>query len=257
MNSMIIFYLRLIVCLGIIVLPPIAWGKDRYPAKPDNLPFPDGSCIDRCHVNYLAYYSTYEREIFRHKSHSSQQELECNRCHNSDAVHTNTHGGLTIQKKDCWACHHNKENKTATRSFPINQEIAVHKVDCLPCHTEVQDYLKGEIQSLGIKIPDWMSASVSCTDCHKPESDGLSFKAVRNHCIACHNNDYGLLHDAWKETLDKQIKQFSGNDSGTQDTRNLLKLVQSYGMHNFRLSQKLLKSMDITREKPGHGEDSF
>ena len=169
----------------------------------------------------------------------------------------NTHGELLIQKKDCWICHHNKEHETATRSLPKNQGISFQQEECFHCHAEVKDYLKGEIQGMGIKMPDWMSAAVSCTDCHKPEPDGLSFRAVRNHCIECHNNDYGLLHDAWKETLDKQIKQFNENDSGTRDTRNLLRLVQSYGMHNFRLSQKLLKSMDITREKPKHGEDSF
>lgn len=243
--------------LSIVALSSIAKGNDRIDVKSDAVPFPSGSCTDRCHVNYLAYYTVYQGEIFRHESHAPHQGVQCHHCHNNDAVHTNTHGGLTIQRKDCWVCHHNKEHEASTRSFPKNREIAVHTVDCLPCHTEVQDYLKGKIQGLRIKMPDWMSAAVSCTDCHEPESDGLSFKAVRDHCVACHNNDYGLLHDAWKETLDKRIKQFSGNDSETQDTRNLLRLVQSYGMHNFRLSQKLLKSMDITREKPEHGGDSF
>jgi len=243
--------------LSIVALSSIAKGNDRIVAKPDDVPFPSGSCTDRCHVNYLAYHTVHQGEIFRHESHSPHQGLECHQCHNNDTVHTKTHGGLTIQKKDCWICHHNKEHETATRIFPENQETAVYKMDCLPCHTEVQDYLKGEFRGMEIKMPDWMSAAVSCTDCHKPEPDGLSFKAVRNYCIACHNNDYGLLHDAWKETLDKQIKQFYENNTGTQDTRHLLRLVQSYGMHNFRLSQKLLKSMDITREKPKHGEDAF
>ncbi len=254
---MIKFYVRLMFYLSIVALSSIAKGNDRFTAKPDDVPFPSGSCTDKCHVNYLAYYTVYEGEIFRHKSHAPHQGVECHQCHNNDTVHTKTHGGLTIQKKDCWICHHNKEHETATRSFPKNQEIAVYKMDCLPCHTEVQDYLKGEIQGMGIKMPDWMSSAVSCTNCHKPELNGFSFKAVRNHCIECHNNDYGLLHDAWKETLDKEIKQFSGNGIGTQDTRNLLRLVQSYGMHNFRLSQKLLKSMDIVREKPKHGDDAF
>ena len=33
-------------------------------------PFPTGSCIDRCHVNYVAYRTIYQKEIFRHKMHS-------------------------------------------------------------------------------------------------------------------------------------------------------------------------------------------
>lgn len=254
---MIKYILQLIICLSIVVLPPIAWGDDRYPVKPDNLSFPDGSCTDRCHVNYLAYNSVYEGEIFRHKSHSLPQGLGCNRCHKNDAVHTKNHGGLTIQKKDCWLCHHNREHETATRPFLKNQEASVQKGDCLPCHTEVKDYLKGEIQSLGIKMPDWMSAAVSCTDCHTPETDGLSFKGVRNHCVACHNHDYGLLHDAWKETLCTQIRQINENGTTTQNTRDLLMRVQSYGMHNFRLSQFLLKSIDTTRKGQQHGEEAF
>ncbi|KKO20064.1 MAG: hypothetical protein DCC43_13870 [Candidatus Brocadia sp.] len=245
---MITYFLRLIVCLGIVVLPRVAWGNDRHPAKPDNLSFPDGSCTDRCHVNYLTYYSLYEGEIFRHKSHSLSQGLECNRCHNNDAAHTKTHGGLLIQKKDCWACHHKRGYETTTGSFSKNQELSFYHGDCIRCHTQVKDYLKGEIQGMGIKIPDWMSAAVSCADCHKLESDGLSFKAVRNHCIACHNSDYGLLHDAWRETLDRQIKQFCENGAGTQGARDILRLVQSYGMHNFRLSQFLLKSIGNASE---------
>lgn len=251
---MIKIYVRLMFYLSIVALSSIARGNDRFTVKPDDVPFFSGSCTDRCHVNYLAYYTVYQGEIFGHESHSPHQGLECHQCHNNDAVHTKTHGELTIQKKDCWVCHHKSEQEIASGSFSKNQEMSL---ECFHCHAEVQDYRKGEIQGMEIKTPDWMSAAVSCTDCHKPEPDGLSFKAVRNHCIACHNNDYGLLHDAWKETLDKQIKQFRGNGTGTQDTQNLLRLVQSYGMHNFRLSQNILKSMEIAREKPKHGGDSF
>jgi len=98
-----------------------------------------------------------------------------------------------------------------------------------------------------------MYKSVSCTDCHKLELDGASFKAVRKYCIECHNPDYGLLYDAWKDVLDSKTKHLYKNNTNTflptmlQQTGNIqnpLRLVQSYGAHNFRLSQMLLKSMD-------------
>ncbi|MCR4321707.1 MAG: hypothetical protein NUV74_15390 [Candidatus Brocadiaceae bacterium] len=89
-----------------------------------------------------------------------------------------------------------------------------------------------------------MSKSVSCTDCHKLALDGASFKAVRKYCIECHNPDYGLLYDAWKDALDSKTKQLYKNNTNTLNIQNPLRLVQSYGMHNFRLSQMLLKSMD-------------
>lgn len=94
------------------------------------------------------------------------------------------------------------------------------------------------------KKSDWMYKSVSCTDCHKLELDGASFKAVRKYCIECHNPDYGLLYDAWKDVLDSKTKQLYKNNTNTLNIQNPLRLVQSYGVHNFSLSQMLLKSMD-------------
>lgn len=88
--------------------------------------------------------------------------------------------------------------------------------------------------------PDWMSGIVSCTDCHKRDEGEVSFKAVREYCVECHNADYGLLYDAWKETLNSKIKQSGARDTNLQ-SRRPAKLIQSYGMHNFRLSQMLLK----------------
>jgi hypothetical protein len=111
--------------------------------------------------------------------------------------------------------------------------------DCLKCHAGVRDYINGSIQNMAPKVPDWMSQAVSCTDCHKPSSDGYSFKSVREYCIECHNQNYGLLYDAWKEVLEDRIKQFSVNGDSIV-RKDTLRLVQSYGIHNFRLSQILL-----------------
>ena len=238
-------------------------NKERFVASSSKSPFPTSSCIDRCHVNYMAYRTIYQKEIFRHKMHSPDQSLECYQCHNNDQIDKKTHGNLIIQNKDCQTCHHKEANNN----------------DCLKCHSEVKEYINGSIYELGRmrqrllisplergaggvlqqtytplyplflegnhkKMPDWMSKSVSCTDCHKPELDGASFKAVRKYCIECHNPDYGLLYDAWKDVLDSKTKQLYKNNTNTLDIKNPLRLVQSYGMHNFRLSQMLLKSMD-------------
>ena len=225
---MIKFYLRFIFFIGIILLQPLAWGDEDYLTQTDTVVFPNGSCIDRCHVNYMAYRTMYQGEVFKHKTHSPNQGLECSQCHNNDAVNTKTHGNLVIQTKDCKVCHH-KESRNE---------------DCLKCHADVRDFINGEIQNIVSEMPDWMSKAVSCTDCHKQELNGPSFKAVRENCVECHNNDYGLLYDAWKETLDNKIKQFCKNDTGTVNVKNISRLVQSYGMHNIRLSQILLKTIE-------------
>ncbi|NUO09283.1 MAG: cytochrome c3 family protein [Candidatus Brocadia sp.] len=247
------YRVRFIVFIGIALLQPLVWGNDNHGIKPAKLSYHAVSCTDRCHVNYLAYHTVYHGEVFRHKTHSPQQGLECSRCHNNDAVNTKTHGNLIIQHKDCWGCHHKKDDETITNPlFTKDNENVLNspgrrsfdEKGCLNCHADVQDYINGDIQSTGIKMPDWMYKAVSCTDCHKPASDGLSFKAVREYCIECHNDDYGLLYDAWKETLNHKIKQLCENDRNTIPMRNLLKLVQSYGMHNIRLSQKFLMNHD-------------
>ena len=203
-------------------------NKERFVTSSSKSPFPTSSCIDRCHVNYMAYRTIYQKEIFRHKMHSPDQSLECYQCHNNDPIDKKTHGNLIIQNKDCHTCHHKEANNN----------------DCLKCHSEVKEYINGGIQNIVTKKPDWMSESVSCTDCHKPELGGASFKAVRKYCIECHNPDYGLLYDAWKDILDSKTKLLYKNNTNTLDIKNPLRLVQSYGVHNFRLSQMLLKSMD-------------
>ena len=215
---------------GNVFPPPLVGGvRGGGELTPSNKsPFPTGSCIDRCHVNYVAYRTIYQKEIFRHKMHSPDQCLECYQCHNNDPIDKKTHGNLIIQNKDCRTCHHKEASDN----------------DCLKCHSAVKEYMNGSIQNIVTKMPDWMSKSVSCTDCHKLELDGASFKAVRKYCIECHNPDYGLLYDAWKDVLDSKTKQLYKNNTNTLNIQNPLSLVQSYGVHNFRLSQMLLKSMD-------------
>ncbi len=219
---------QFIFFIGIFLLQSLSWGDDNYLIKSDTSPFPSDSCIDRCHVNYMAYRTVYQGEVFRHKTHSPNQRLECSQCHNNDAVNTKTHGGLVIKQKDCMFCHHKE---------PSDE-------NCQKCHADVKDYMNGSIQNLVIKISDWMSQSVSCKNCHKLKTDGTAFKAVREYCTECHNEDYGLLYDAWKETLNSKIKKFSKNDTNIINMQNPLRLVQSYGMHNFRLSLILLRSIE-------------
>ena len=224
---MIKFHLRFIFFIGAILLQPFVWGDDTS-IKSYKSQYLTGSCVDRCHVNYMAYRTIYQGEVFRHNTHSPKQGLECSQCHNNDAINTKTHGSLVIQNKDCKTCHHKETNNE----------------DCLKCHADVRDYMNGSIQNVTKKIPDWMFKAVSCKDCHKPGLDGSSFKAVREYCIECHNLDYGLLYDTWKETLDDRIKRLHTDKMISIEIQNTLRIVQSYGIHNFRLSQILLKSIE-------------
>ncbi len=202
------------------------------------LPPGSSSCTDRCHIYYKGYRTIYQGIIFRHRTHLPEQGLQCDRCHSNDAVGTETHGSLIIENKDCCKCHH-KKNVAMVKSSD-------NKI-CLKCHVVVKDYRDGIIKNSNVKkMPDWMSRSVSCTDCHKVDSEGNVFMPVRGYCVECHNSDYGLLYDAWKDMFQEQIKQ---TVNGGTSTQFYLKQVQRYGMHNFRFSKALLRTPD---ELPSH-----
>ncbi len=68
------------------------------------------SCTKRCHVNYMAYENDYELpkgvKLFRHKTHSIKQNLDCSDCHKEIEVNTEGHGKLTTEQNDCLKCHH-------------------------------------------------------------------------------------------------------------------------------------------------------
>ncbi|MDR4507859.1 MAG: cytochrome c3 family protein [Candidatus Brocadiaceae bacterium] len=224
--------------------------------KPQSILSPSHSCTDRCHVNYSAYRAKYKEINFLHSSHSPDKNMECSACHNDDAVSLKTHGALIIQKTDCDACHHR----------------ATDEMDCLKCHREIKDYINGTILGISTEISDWMFNVISCKDCHKLTANGSSFKQVREFCVDCHNYDYGLLYDAWKETLNigavrscgnyKYVLEEDSNSDIKKDTigllndvnrKNLRSLLISYGIHNFRLTQMLLRSFDqkITSKESG------
>lgn len=257
-------------------------------AQQSRTPFLAGSCTSRCHVNYMAYQTTYNKEFFRHRIHSPNQGLECSLCHKDYDVNTKTHGSLIIESKDCVTCHHKNANDE----------------DCFKCHAEVKEYMDGCIQSMVTKMPDWMSQAVSCKECHTLEMDGSSFKAVRDNCIECHSPGYGVLLDSWKEMVDGEIKKYCETESNIlmenrKQTPNLntatltkqinttaeflqkispplktrevgeiqylqkkrslqlditnrldlLRFVRSYGMHNILLSQMLLKSISEEQQR--------
>ena len=68
------------------------------------------SCTERCHVNYMAYENKFKSlkkdEIFKHRTHSFEQDLDCISCHDDSEVNTKEHGKLTIKKENCLKCHH-------------------------------------------------------------------------------------------------------------------------------------------------------
>ena len=85
------------------------------------------SCTARCHVNYMAYENKFEvshvAEVFRHKTHSFEQDMECISCHDNSEVNTEGHGKLTIGKENCLKCHH----------------VELKESECKRCHQGIDE----------------------------------------------------------------------------------------------------------------------
>ncbi len=357
----------------------------------------ESTCTERCHVNYLAYENKFEvtqrSELFRHKTHSFEQDLECTSCHDSSEVNTEAHGKLTIKKENCLKCHHVElkeseckrcHQKIDENSMKYNEEKFIHgftvesdvdcglchvndanasikneeincvkchhttpdldctkchendldkyhdtipeKVDslswsvsfrhsqhqeqelsckechsvnhdvesgideykqncskchhvseeiirCTQCHMEPNAFLQGKAGIDGVALlPDMMSRSVKCEDCHKYNEEVLKFKGVDEYCIECHNRDYGKLYSAWTKTIedrleefnmrvqvlvedgikttgkdmDKEVKEEEQEDMGIflEGAGKTVDLITRYGIHNFNLTISILDSLE-------------
>ncbi len=159
-------------------------------------------------------------------------------------------------------------------------------IECVECHKEPSEYLRGKTGVEGIKsVPDMMSRAVKCEDCHKYDGEGLKFKGVKEYCIECHNDDYGKLYNAWTKTIKDRLREFnyriqsldeefgflyknesdvdkekkeeaggqSNLDTFLEKTGKTVDLITKYGTHNFNLTRILLDSLE-EKIKPYHGE---
>ncbi len=145
------------------------------------------SCTARCHVNYMAYENKFEvtqrAEVFRHKTHSFEQDLDCVSCHDHSEVNTENHGKLTINKANCLKCHHVelKESECKRCHLGIDKNPMKYKeekfihgftvesdVDCGLCHVKNPNAsLKNE--------------EINCVKCHHTTPD--------LNCVKCHEDD--------------------------------------------------------------------
>lgn len=300
------------------------------------------SCTKRCHVNYMAYENDYKLpkgvKNFRHKTHSTRQNLDCSDCHKDIEVNTKGHGKLTTEQNDCLKCHHitpdldcvkchekdmsesfntdpqkekglswtvsfnhsqhpeedlsckgcheiSRENDVGVMGYNRNCSKCHHVTEevmgCAECHRESLAYLKGEIEVEGIdSLPDTMSRAVKCEACHKYDEESLKFTGIKEYCVKCHNNNYGKLYDAWRNTIRNEVRKINyrllflfeeslfsytdvieeanvnGNKDGANEdekmesqaasdaflekTSRLADLITKYGMHNFNLTKSLL-----------------
>jgi len=148
----------------------------------------------------MAYENKFEvtqrAEIFRHKTHSFEQNLDCTSCHDNSKVNTEGHGKLTIKKENCLKCHHVELKESECKRCHLNidensmkykEEKFIHgftvesDVDCGLCHVNDSDAsLKNE--------------EINCIKCHHTTPD--------LDCVNCHKNDLNEYHNTGLERKD-------------------------------------------------------
>ncbi len=136
------------------------------------------TCTERCHVNFMAYENKFEvsdeAEIFRHKTHSYEQDMECVSCHDNSEVNTEGHGKLTIGKENCLKCHH----------------VELKEFECKSCHLDIDENpmkYKEEEFVHGFTV----ESDVDCGLCHVNDPHS-SLKTEEINCVKCHHTTLDL-----------------------------------------------------------------
>ncbi len=150
------------------------------------------SCTARCHVNYMAYENKFKSlkkdEIFKHKSHSSEQDMDCESCHDDSEVNTKGHGKLIIKEENCLKCHH----------------VELKVSECKRCHNNIDDNsmkYKKEKFIHGFTV----ESDVDCGLCHVKDPNA-SIKNEEINCVKCHHTTPGLdCVKCHKDDLDKYL----------------------------------------------------
>ena len=226
---------------------------------------PDLDCV-KCHKDELVRYFDSDPDrrnnlswsvSFSHSEHP-EEDITCKECHVSSDLNES---GMIKYDLNCSKCHHDSEERQ----------------ECVECHREPSEYLRGDITFDGISsAPDMMSRAVTCEDCHKYNNEKLKFRGVEEYCIKCHNDDYGKLYNAWTKTITDRLKEFNrreqnlveessvafikesdsntdkygerGGRSGLEtffnETGVTADSITKYGIHNFNLTRMLLDRLE-------------
>lgn len=168
---------------------------------------------------------------FSHNIHLKKGALSCKNCHSNEPKH----GTLIIDKQGCMNCHHKKAEETK-------------ELDCKQCHTVQQNIYYSTLEFYTFKLPNIMSESVTCTDCHLDKNKKI-IRPDKTVCTSCHDKDYEQMFDDWQETGKSLLEQLRDKvkreklKPGDQayDILMLLEKDGSKGIHNTELYNKLIE----------------
>lgn len=152
------------------------------------------SC-EKCHADYEKQEGPFEGVlVWRHRDHTSEKGLDCDRCHDANPSERAHHGRVTIARPDCFdvSCHVGPLKKPKDFALaPVSNKHAPWKDDCFSCHSWL-----GKIDAQ------------KCAACHDDGKGGpLALRGFASHhtrrgldCARCHFEHRGPGESTTRET---------------------------------------------------------
>ena len=153
---------------------------------------------------------TDARCVSCHDDPHGRPEADCSGCHDSSSTwslefdHSEDarfaldarHGSL-----DCQACHRGSDPLHFRTGFSPNEDgtSAFAAFDCVSCHEDVLDALRGTVLVEGMK-PSPHEGEVECQACHTTEP-----VVATQSCSACHPADYDRLFLEWQLRVEVEL----------------------------------------------------
>ena len=199
-----------------------------------------------------------------HRRHSEgEHKVECYRCHGVIRHGTDAQA-MRLQFIDCRSCHSNQhavQSKTYKVAVDVPSEgLTSHPTTSPPAHSQAA--LQPTEQTA---VTPMFMAHVDCTGCHtqtrsvrhKPDSGSLVKVATPESCDRCHETGLGTaMVPMWQKNTKELYQDVSkllaavgdtqdpGVRQRVRDAQKLLEIIRldgSWGVHNPRYTQKLLR----------------
>ncbi|MEE9200576.1 MAG: hypothetical protein V3V45_03935, partial [Candidatus Brocadiales bacterium] len=185
-------------------------------------------------------------EHFLHSQHP-EDKINCLECHPPVTYSTK---GVNEYDISCTGCHHRDTEES-----------------CDKCHKDFLEFFRGEMEYNGVvPVPDKMSKTLKCEDCHKLSGD--HFLEVEGRCVECHNPLYSSLLEAQQKAIESGVRdvvreynhlydkdreaaqKFAHYQNLYKETFRGVELLQHYGIHNFSYATRILSSLKNLIQSP-------
>jgi cytochrome b subunit of formate dehydrogenase len=148
---------------------------------------------------------------------------------------------------DCAQCHKRPRADAPVAYRPL-------PATCAECHADVAAAMAGTLAGRTAE-PDPHHQRVSCVDCHSPEIRSPTPAQYASACQQCHGPAYRTVYFEWQKALDRRVsaaetalRRARESEPGSADSlSNVIEAARASGMHNLRLTTRVLEALPSHR----------